>query len=135
MGWAGVSTADDDDFEQNPQGVTIEKLPITLAFASDGPEMMYFNVLLPDPKASLSQQIAEWQNIFREAHPVSGFDVAAPASIPSGMDCLQAMPRNDRTGAALACVSSAGGWLAQFAGSRADVPVFLKTAASLNSRR
>ncbi len=135
LGWTAVSTAAEDDFAENPQGVTLEKQPKTLAFNSDGPEMMYFNLLLPDPKVSMSQQIAEWQDLFLQAHPSSGFDVAAPAGVPSGIDCVQATPRNDRSAAALACVSPAGGWLAQFAGSQAHVPLFFEIAAALNPKR
>lgn len=134
FGWTAMPTAAEDDYPDNPQGVTIEKQPMTFAFDSGGPEMMYFNLLLPDPKTTPSEQVAEWQNLFRQAHPVSGFDVGPAAGAPSGMDCLQATPRDGQASAALACVSSKGDWLAQFAGSQAHVPLFLEIAASLKSK-
>jgi hypothetical protein len=135
FGWTAIATAAQDDYPDNPQGITVERQPRTLAFDSDGPEMMYFNLLMPDPKTTPAQQIAEWQNLFRQAHPDSSFEVAAPAGLPSGMDCLQATPRNSRSGAALACVSLKDGWLAQYAGSQTHVALFLQTAATLKSRR
>jgi len=134
FGWTALTTAAEDDFPANPQGLTIEKQPKSLLFGSEDPEMMYFNLLLPDPKITRSEQVAEWQNLFRQAHPVSSFDVAAPAGVPSGMDCLQATPRKNRSAAALACVSPAGGWLAQFAGSQAHVALFFDIAAAIKSK-
>ena len=134
LGWTAIPTPAEEDYPDNPQGITIEKQPKTLSFEPDGPEMMYFNLLLPDSKATPSQQIAEWQNLFRQAHPASGFDVASPPGVPSSMDCLQATPRNSRSDAALACVSLKDGWLGQFAGSQAHVPLFLQIAAALKSK-
>ena len=134
LGWTALTTAAEDDFPANPQGLTIEKQPKSLLFGSEDPEMMYFNLLLPDPKIRLSEQIAEWQNLFREAHPASSFDVAAPAGVPPGIECLQATPHNSRSAAALACVSPAGGWLAQFAGSQAHVALFFDIAAAIKSK-
>ncbi len=134
LGWTAVTTAAQDDFLENPQGVTIEKQPKSLSFESGGPEMMYFNLLLPDSKITPSQQIAEWQDLFRQAHPSSGFDLASPAGVPSDMDCLQATPLNSRAAAAIACISLKGGWLAQYAGSQAHVPLFLEIAAALKSK-
>ena len=135
MGWTGVTNAGQEDFTENPQGVTLEKQPKTLGFDSQGPEMMYFNLLLPDPKVTVSEQIAQWQDIFRQAHPPSSFDLDTPAGVPAGMECIQATPHEHRSAAALACVSSTGGWLAQFAGSQAQVPLFLNIASRLNSKR
>jgi hypothetical protein len=134
FGWTAVPTAAEDDYSDNPQGIMIEKQPRTFAFDPDGPEVMYFNLLLPDPKITPSQQATEWQNLFRQAHPASRFVVSAAAGAPSQMDCLQATPRNSRSAVALACVSSSGGWLALFAGSQAHVPLFLGITASLKSK-
>lgn len=134
LGWTALTTAPEDDYPENPQGVTIEKQPKSLAFDPDGPEMMYFNLLLPDPKTTASQQIGEWQDFFRQAHPDSRFDLAPLAGVPSGMDCLQATPRGNRAAAALACVSLKDGWLARFAGSQANVPLFLEIAGGLKSK-
>jgi hypothetical protein len=135
FGWTAVATAAEDDYAENPQGITVERQPMTLAFESGGPEMMYFNLLMPDPKTTPAQQVAEWQNIFRQAHPDSGFDVAPAPGTPSGMDCLQATPRDSRSGAALACVSLKDEWVAQFAGSRQSVPVFFQVASALKPQR
>jgi hypothetical protein len=126
LGWTALTTAPEDDYPGNPQGVTIEKQPKTLAFESDGPEMMYFNLLVSDPKITSSEQIAEWQNLFRQAHPDSSFEVVSPDGVPAGMNCVQATPRGSRSAAALACISPAQGWLAQFAGSQAHVPLFFR---------
>ncbi|MBV8631956.1 MAG: hypothetical protein JOZ83_13590 [Silvibacterium sp.] len=134
FGWTVVATAAQDDYPENPQGITVEKQPRTLTLESGSAEMMYFNLLLPDPNATQSQQIAEWQNLFRQAHPDSSFEVAPVANAPSGMNCLQAIPRTSRSDAALACVSLDHGWVAQFAGSRAHVPVFLQVAATLKPK-
>ncbi|MBV8115630.1 MAG: hypothetical protein JO300_12875 [Silvibacterium sp.] len=134
FGWTAAPTAAEDDYPDNPQGITIEKQPETFAFDSNDPEMMYFNLLLPDQNATPAQQVAEWQNIFRQAHPATRFDVSPAVGAPSGMDCLEATPRNSRSAAALACVSSKDGWLAQFSGSRSHVPLFLEIAASLKSK-
>ena len=135
LGWTALTTAAEDDFPESPQGVTIEKQPKSLIFDSEGPEMMYFNLLLPDPKVTLSEQITQWLNLFREAHSSSSFDVTAPAGVPPGMGCLQATPHNSRTAAALACVSPAGGWVAQFAGSQAQVALFFDIAARIKSEQ
>jgi hypothetical protein len=134
LGWTPVTIAAQDDFQANPQGITLEKQAESFSFEPRGPEMMYFNLLLPDPKTTPSQQVAEWQNLFRQAHPSSVFDLASPAGVPPDMACLQATPLNNRSAAALACVSVKGGWLAQYAGSQANVPLFLETAAALESK-
>lgn len=134
LGWTALTTAAEDDFPGNPQGITIEKQPKSLLFDSEGPEMMYFNLLLPDPKVTRSEQITQWQNLFREAHSSSNFDVTAPAGVPPGINCLQATPHNSRSAAALACASPAGGWVAQFAGSQAHVPLFFDIAAAIKSK-
>lgn len=134
FGWTAVSITAQDDYPENPQGLTIEKQPRTFSFNADGTEMMYFNLLLPDSKITLSEQIAQWQNLFRDAHPATSFDVAVPAGVPSGMNCLQATPHNNRSAAALACVSPAAGWLAQFAGLQAHVALFFDVAATIKSK-
>jgi hypothetical protein len=134
LGWTALTNPPEDDYAGNPQGITIEKQPKTLAFAADGPEMAYFNLLEPDPKTTQAQQIEEWHKLFRQAHPDSTFDVTALTGVPAGMDCLQATPHGDPFAAALACVSPSEGWLAQFAGSQAHVPLFFQIAANLKPK-
>jgi hypothetical protein len=134
LGWTPALTPAQDDFPASPQGITLEKQPRTLGFESAGPEMMYFNLLLPDTRTTLSEQSTQWENLFRQSHPASDFDIARLSDLPPDMDCLQATPHASRTGAALACASSAGGWVAQYAGSESHVPVFLRIAAALKSK-
>ena len=135
FGWIPDLTPGDDDFPASPQGVTIEKQPKTLGFESAGPELMYFNVLLPDEGTPPDQQVAQWQDLFRSARPASRFDVASLANLPSGMDCLQATPHSSPLSAILACISLKDGWVARFAGSEAHVRLFLDIAADLKSKR
>jgi hypothetical protein len=134
LGWTAVTTAAEDDYPDNPQGITIEKQPKTLSFENDGPEMMYFDLLLPDPKTTPSQQIAEWEKLFRQAHPASDFDITDPTGVSDNIDCIQATPHSARSAAALACISLKNAWLAQYAGSQAHVPLFLSIAATLKSK-
>lgn len=133
-GWTADLTLMKDDFPANPQGITLEKQPKTLAFEVAGPEMMYFDLLLPDAKDTPAQQAAQWESLFRQAHPASSFDITSRNNLSDGMDCLQATPRDNNKAAALACISLQGGWLGQFAGSQEHVPVFLQVAAGLKSK-
>jgi hypothetical protein len=138
-GWTADLTAVKDDFPANPQGITLQKPPKTLSIEARGPELIYINLLLPDARSSPQQQAAEWKSLFSESHSGSDFDVAAPASFPPGTDCLEATPKSkDRsapTGAALACISLQGGWLANYAGSRANVPLFMSVIGDLKPQR
>jgi hypothetical protein len=134
LGWTADLTPAKDDYPANPQGITVEKQSSTLAFEVAGPEMMYFNLLLPDGRSTPAQQLAEWESLFRQAHPVSDFDLVQRGNPPSDMDCLQAIPRASHAGAALACISLKEGWVAEYAGSQDHVPDFLRIAAALKSK-
>jgi hypothetical protein len=131
LGWTADLTLTKDDYPANPQGITVEKQQKTLAFEVAGPEMMYFNLLLPDPRTTPAQQAAQWDSLFRQAHPASDFDITSPANLPAGMECLQAIPRASHMDAVLACISLKDGWVADYAGSREHLPVFLRIAALL----
>jgi hypothetical protein len=134
LGWTADLTSTKDDFPANPQGITLEKQPKTLSFEVAGPDMMYFNLLLSDGRSTPSQQAAEWESLFRQSHPASDFDLSRRSDLSSDMDCLQATPRSSRLGAALACISLRNGWVAEYAGSQANVPVFLQVAGALKSK-
>ena len=134
-GWTADLSLAKEDYPANPQGITLQKPPKTLNIESRGPELMYFNLLLPDARSTPQQQAEEWKDLFRQSHPSPDFNVAAPANFPAGVDCLEATPRgaagDDPAGAALACISLREGWLANFAGSQANVPLFLQVIGNL----
>jgi hypothetical protein len=135
-GWTvDLGMTKDDDFQANPQGITLQKPPKTLNLESRGPELIYIDLLLPDARSTPQQQAEEWKSLFRESHPLSSFDIAAPADFPAGADCLEATPRSASAdvpaGAALACISLQQGWLANYAGSQADLPLFRQVIGNL----
>jgi hypothetical protein len=134
-GWTADLSQMKEDFPANPQGITLQKPPKTLNIESRGPELIYINLLLPDARSTPQQQAAEWKSLFRGSHPATEFDVASAAGSPSGTDCLEATPRlasgSAPSGAALACISLQQGWLADYAGTRANVPLFLKVISGL----
>lgn len=136
-GWTADMSLMADDSQTSPQGVTLQKPPKTLNIESRGPELIYVNLLLPDARSTPSQQEAEWDNLFRQSHPESSFDVVAAADFPQGVDCLEATPKSADSslpaGAALACISVKDGWLANFAGSRASIPLFRRVLDGLKS--
>jgi len=134
LGWTADLTLMKDDFPANPQGITLEKQPKTLGFEVAGPEMMYFNLLLPDAGSEPAQQAAQWEALFTQAHPSPDFEISRREGLAAGMDCLEATPRGNDSAAALACVSTKDGWAARFAGSKEHVPLFLEIAAGLKSK-
>jgi hypothetical protein len=127
-GWTADLSLMREDYPANPQGITLQKPPKTLNIESRGPELIYINLLLPDARSTPQQQAAEWQSLFRQSHPVAEFQVAPPADFPASSDCLEATPRSTALdvprGAALACISLQGGWLANYAGSQRNVFLF-----------
>lgn len=133
MGWTADLTPIKDDFPANPQGVTLEKQSKSLAFEVAGPEMMYFNLLLPDAGSEPAQQAHQWKDLFLRAHPASEFSVSSVDGSLPGMDCLEATPANNKSAAALACISVNNGWVAEYAGARTDVPLFLDIASRLKA--
>jgi hypothetical protein len=134
-GWTADLSSMKEDFPANPQGITLQKPPKTLNVEARGPELIYINLLLPDVRSSPEQQAAEWHNLFRQSHPGSEFDVAPPSNFPAGTDCLEATPRASThdapAGAALACISLQEGWLANYAGSQANIPLFRQIIGNL----
>jgi hypothetical protein len=135
LGWTADLALTKDDFPANPQGITLEKQPRTLAFEVAGPEMMYFNLLLPDARSGPAQQAEQWKTLFRQAHPVSDFNIASRDGLSPGMDCLEATPVGNKSAAAWTCISVEDGWVADYAGAREHVPVFLDVAANLKAKR
>jgi hypothetical protein len=138
-GWTADLALMKEDFPANPQGITLQKPPKTLNIEARGPELIYINLLLPDGRSTPPQQAAEWKGLFQQSHPGSEFNVAVPANFPQGIDCLEAIPRSAipdaPTGTALGCISLQGGWLADYAGSHSNVPVFLKVISGLKPQR
>ncbi|GGG91007.1 hypothetical protein [Silvibacterium dinghuense] len=134
-GWTADLSAVKEDYPANPQGVTLEKPPKTLNIEARGPELMYINLLLPDAHSTSTQQAAQWEELFRESHPASDFSLAVPANLPATAQCLQATPRQAQdglhAGAAIACVSEKDGWLANYAGSQRNVPLFFQVLDGL----
>lgn len=134
-GWTADLSLMKEDFPANPQGITLQKPPKTLNIESRGPELIYINLLLPDPRSTSQQQAAEWKNLFLGSHPATDFSLAVPANAPAGADCIEATPRAASgdlpAGAALACVSITEGWLANYAGSKVHIPLFLKVVSTL----
>ena len=134
-GWTADLSLMKEDFAANPQGITLQKPPKTLNIESRGPELIYINLLLPDTHSTPQQQAAEWQNLFRGSHPTSDFNLAPPANPPAGADCIEATPRAASgdlpSGAALACISITQGWLANYAGTQNNVPLFLNVVSTL----
>jgi hypothetical protein len=131
MGWTADLGSVKDEFPNNPQGVTLEKQPRTLDIEARGPETMYFNILLPDGRSTPTQQAAEWKSLFRQTHSASDFDTIARTGLTPDADCLEATPRAARTGATLACVSLEKGWLATYAGTQQNVPLFFDLLSGL----
>ena len=134
LGWTSDLTLMKDDFPANPQGITVEKQPKTLAFEVAGAEMMYFNLLLPDARDTPAQESEQWKSLFRQAHPASEFDVTSREGNSPGMDCLEATPVGNKSAAALTCISVKDGWVANYAGARTHVPLFLDIAAKLKAK-
>lgn len=134
LGWTADLTLMKDDFPSNPQGVTLEKQPRSLAFVVPGPEMMYFNVLLPDAEVTSAQQAEQWEHLFRRAHPDSQFEVTSHAGLAPGMDCLEATPLTNKTGVALSCISVKDGWIAEYAGAREHMEQFVWIASGLKPK-
>jgi hypothetical protein len=134
-GWTVDLSLMKEDYPANPQGITLQKPPKTLNIESRGPELIYINLLLPDARSTPEQQAEEWKSLFRQSHPSAEFDVAAPSDLPAGTDCLEATPRSGAAdlpaGAALACVSLQGGWVANYAGSQRDLPLFTRVIGKL----
>jgi hypothetical protein len=135
LGWTADLTLTMDDYPANPRGITLEKQPKTLAFEVAGPEMMYFNLLLPDAGKAPAQQAQEWKNFFLQAHSTSEFHIADLEGLSSGMDCLEATPVGNKSAAALTCISMKDGWVATYAGAQVHVPLFLDVAANLKGKR
>jgi hypothetical protein len=137
-GWTADLSLIKDDFPANPQGITLQKPPKTLNIESRGPELIYINLLLPDARSTPQQQAAEWESLFRQSHPKTQFDVSSPREFPESANCLQATPRagagDAPQGAALACVSIAGGWVANYAGSQRNVDLFRDVIGRLKPR-
>jgi len=131
LGWIADLSLTKDDFPANPQGITLEKQPKSLAFEVAGPEMMYFNVLLPDADHSPDQQAEQWKDLFRQSHSATQFEIASLNSLAPGMECLEATPFGNKSAGALTCVSVTDGWVAQYAGAQEHVPLFLEIAAGL----
>ncbi len=134
FGWTADVGSQKEDFSANPQGITLEKQPETLHFVAPGPETMYFNLLLPDAGITPSQQASQWESFFRQSHPASDFNIFRLGDLSPDMDCLQATPLNSHAAAALACISLKNGWVAVFAGSQANVPLFLRVAGTLKTK-
>jgi hypothetical protein len=134
LGWTADLTLMKDDFPSNPQGVTVEKQPKSLAFEVPGPEMMYFNVLLPDADAGPDQQAEQWEHLFRRAHPDSQFDVTSHTEPAPGMNCLEATPLANKAAVALTCISVKDGWIAEYAGARERMAQFLTIASGLKPK-
>ena len=138
-GWTADLSLMKEDYPANPQGITLEKPPKTLNIESRGPELIYINLLLPDARSTPQQQAAEWQSLFRQSHPGAQFDVAPPQGFPASANCLEATPRANAPdvpqGAALACISLTGGWLANYAGSQRNVPLFRNVIAQLKPQQ
>jgi hypothetical protein len=134
-GWSADLNSIKDDYPANPQGITVQKPPRTLNLESRGPELIYINLLLPDAHSTPQQQAGEWKNLFLQSHPETVFNIAERNSLLPEADCVEATPRlgttRDERGAALACVSISQGWLANYAGLQANVPVFLKVLSNL----
>ena len=135
FGWTADSAPQKDDFPASPQGITLEKQPETLHFETPGPETMYFNLLLPDSRTTPTQQAAQWESLFRQSHPASDFDMSRLGDLSADMDCIQATPLTSRSAAALACISLKNGWVAEYAGSQAHVPLFLQVAGTLKAKQ
>ncbi|HEX3471140.1 MAG TPA: hypothetical protein VHT28_08140 [Silvibacterium sp.] len=134
FGWVVNATSPADDYPANPQGIMLEKQQKTLGFYSPGPETMYFNLLQPDGRSTPQEQVAEWERLFLQSHPASDFDTAHRNDLSADMDCIEAIPHASHSASAMACISRKHGWVAQFAGSRENVPLFLKTLDGLKQR-
>jgi hypothetical protein len=134
LGWTADLTLTRDDFPSNPQGVTLEKQQKSLAFEVPGPEMMYFNVLLPDAEVGPDQQAEQWEHLFRRAHPDSRFSVASHTELAPGMNCLEATPSANQTAVAMTCISVKDGWIAEYAGAREHRAQFLSIASGLKGK-
>jgi hypothetical protein len=134
-GWTADLSLMKEDYPANPQGITLQKPPKTLNIEARGPELIYINLLLPDARSTPQQQAAEWKSLFRQSHSGSEFAVGAPADFPAGTDCLEATPRSTATdvpsGAALACISLQGGWLASYAGTQNNIALFRQVVGKL----
>ncbi len=131
LGWTADVGASSDDFPGNPQGITLQKPPKTLRLEAGGPELVYINVLTADEQSTPQQQMTEWQSLFRESHAENEFEVTKPNDVPPSVECLEATPLANKRGVALACISLSQEWLANFAGSRTNVPLFLNVLAGL----
>ncbi|MFT4114644.1 hypothetical protein [Silvibacterium sp.] len=150
-GWTADLSLMKEDFPANPQGITLEKPPKTLNIEARGPELIYVNLLLPGPipethngastttaAATLDQQAAQWEQLFRDSHPAANFHLSVPVNSPGSAKCIEATPLNAvdglTGGAALACVSEKDGWLASYAGLQRNVPLFFHVLSELKSR-
>ena len=133
FGWT-VDTGSSEDFPANPQGIILEKQSETLHLESRGPETMFFNRLLPDAQSTPTQQAANWENLFLQSHSSSDYDMSRRNDLSADIDCLQATPVDARSATALACISSKNGWVAIYAGTPANVPVFLRVANTVKAK-
>lgn len=133
--WSADMSAVKDDFPANPQGITVQKPPKTLALEARGPELIYINLLLPDARSTPQQQAEEWRSLFLQSHPETSFNIAERNNLLPGADCVEATSRpgnpQDERSAALACISLSQGWLANYAGLQSNVPVFVKVLSGL----
>jgi hypothetical protein len=70
-------------------------------------------------------------DMFRATHPGAAFNNRTPAAIPTGANCLSAASHWNQQGVVWTCISIKGGWVADFEGQSADVPVFFRMIGQL----
>jgi hypothetical protein len=87
-----------------------------------------------DGRSSAVDLVGVWERLLSQSHPASVFDSARSNDLSADLDCIEAIPHDTHSAAAMACISQKHGWVAQFAGSQESVPVFLKTLYGLKPR-
>ncbi len=113
-----------------PEGLSLKKTPSTMDRRLTN-QSLFVTVIAPDPTMTADEQAAAWMEIFRATHPGAAFKNKAPGAVPEGATCLSAQSHWNQSGVVWTCISVPGGWVADFEGQTADVPVFFRILSQL----
>ena len=129
-GWASDFDSLATDNSVVPEGISLRKAHRNL-FERGSPQMIFVTVIAPEKGRSAEEQTREWLDDFRASHPGYSFAAAPPAELPHNVNCLSAQDNNQPDFAVWTCISVPNGWVVNYAGRAADVPVFFQVVAAL----
>ena len=128
--WTVEAWSDDGEPAAAPQGLSLKKTPPSMDRRLAN-QSIFVTVIAPEPGVSADQQRESWMDMFRATHPGAAFNNRTLAAIPTGANCLSAASHWNQQGVVWTCISIKGGWVADFEGQSADVPVFFRMIGQL----